>query len=84
MIGGKKMKQYYLTVSGKKIYVAEKVYKAYWSEKNKENKLMFFSQLTHQDENKVFEIPDTNIDIEKIVETKMRINDLYYALNKLN
>ena len=29
-------------------------------------------------------IADKNVDIEKIIETKMRIEDLYQALEKLN
>ena len=29
-------------------------------------------------------IVDENVDIEKIIETKMRIEDLYQALDKLN
>jgi len=93
MIGGKKMKQYYLTVSGKKIYVSEKVYKAYWSEKNKEkylyqtdkkNNLVFFSQMPIEDNNWHLQIPDQTIDIEEIIQQKILFEKLHCAIQSLN
>ncbi|MFM1583107.1 sigma-70 family RNA polymerase sigma factor [Helcococcus ovis] len=86
-------KKYFLIVNKEKVDVSEEVYKEYWKITNHENylervdrknHLLFFSNLNTEDT--VFEemIEDKSVDVEKIVETKMRIEDLYTALSKLN
>lgn len=87
-----KDKKYYLDVNGKKVEVSKEIYLEYWKLKNRENYLkrldakyglLHFSSFDH-DGHFVGSIPDENVDVEKIVETKMRIEDLYKALFKLN
>lgn len=82
------MAEKYIYVEGKKIYVSDEVYREYKKHKNHE------AYLQRQDrKRKVYsleeyadsgDIADESIDIEKIVEMKMRIEDLYKALDKLN
>lgn len=82
-------KRKYIYVRGKKIYVSDEVYRAYKKESNHEihlNRLNRKHKVYGFDDYKVDlnSIADENIDIEKIIETKMRIEDLYQALGKLN
>ena len=82
-------KEKYIYVKGKKIYVPDEVYKAYKKQINHESHL---NRLNRKHKVYGFEdykldlnsIVDENVDIEKIIETKMRIEDLYQALEKLN
>ena len=79
----------YIYVRGKKIKVSDEVYKAYKKELNHEAHLNRQSR-----KHKVYgfedykldlnSIADEHVDVEKIIETKMRIEDLYKALGKLN
>ena len=79
----------YIYVKGKKIYVPDELYKAYKKELNHEAHL---NRMDRKHRVYGFEdykmdlnsIADENVDIEKIIETKMRIEDLYQALEKLN
>lgn len=79
----------YIYVKGKKIYVPDELYKAYKKELNHEAHLnrmdrkhrVYGFEDYKMDSNS---IADENVDIEKIIETKMRIEDLYQALEKLN
>ena len=79
----------YIYVKGKKIYVSDELYKAYKKQINHESHL---NRLNRKHKVYGFEdykldlnsIVDENVDIEKIIETKMRIEDLYQALEKLN
>ncbi len=79
----------YIYIKGKKIYVSDEIYKAYKKQINHEAHL---SRLDRKHQVYGFEdykldlnsIVDENVDIEKIIETKMRIEDLYKALEKLN
>lgn len=79
----------YIYIKGKKIYVSDKIYKAYKKQINHEAHL---SRLDRKHQVYGFEdykldlnsIVDENVDIEKIIETKMRIEDLYRALDSLN
>ena len=79
----------YIYVKGKKIYVSDEIYKAYKKQINHEAHL---NRLNRKHKVYGFEdykldlnsIVDENVDIEKIIETKMRIEDLYQALEKLN
>ena len=85
-------KEYFLLVNGKKVKVTEKVYKAYWQEKNHENYLkqvdrdnhlllfLSFDHDGHFEESSV----DEDIDVEKIVQTQMMIEAARNVLSKLN
>ena len=84
-------KEYYLYVKGKAIPVSEEVYKAYWKitehekylqRKDWKHNVILFSALDHDGH---FEdnIIDEKIDLEKIVEVKMQIEELHRALNTL-
>ena len=84
-------KEYYLYVKGEAIPISEEVYKAYWKitehEKYLQKKdckygVIPFSSLDH-DGHFVDNIIDEKIDLEKIVEVKMRIEELHKALATL-
>ena len=84
-----KNKEKYIYVKGKKIYVPDEVYKAYKNELNHEaylhrldikHKVFCFEDFDAS----VVDIEDNSVDIEKIIETKMLIEDLYHALDSLN
>ena len=82
---------YYTYVKGKAVPVSEEVYKAYWKitehekylqRKDWKHNVMSFSALDH-DGHFVDNIIDEKIDLEKIVEVKMQIEELHKALNTL-
>ena len=84
-------KDYYLYVKGKAVKVSEEVYKAYWKitehekyliKKDWKNNVMPFSAMDY-DGHFVDNITDERIDIEKIVEVKMQIEELNKALATL-
>lgn len=84
-------KEYYIYVRGKAVPVSEEVYKTYWKitehEKYLQRKdwkynVISFSALDY-DGHFVDNIIDERIDLEKIVEVKMRIEELHRALNTL-
>ena len=84
-------KEYYLYVKGKAVPVSEEAYKAYWKitehekylqRKDWKHNVIPFSALDH-DGHFVDNIIDEKIDLEKIVEVKMRIEELHRALNTL-
>ena len=84
-------KEYYLYVKGKAVPVSEEVYKAYWKitehekylyKKDREHCVLPFSSFDY-DGHFVDNIIDEKIDLEKIVEVKMRIEELHRALNTL-
>ena len=84
-------KEYYLYAKGKAVPVSEEVYKAYWKitghekylqRKDWKHNVISFSVLDH-DGHFVDNIIDEKIDLEKIVEVKMRIEELHRALNTL-
>ena len=81
-------KDYYLYVKGKAVKVSEEVYKAYWKitehekyliKKDWKNNVIPFSALDY-DGHFIDNIVDESIDIEKIVEVKMQIEELNKAL----
>lgn len=85
-------KEYYLYVKGKAVPVSEEVCKAYWKitehekylqRKDWKHNVIPFSALDH-DGHFVDNIIDEKIDLEKIVEVKMRIEELHRALNTLS
>ena len=82
------MAEKYIYVERKKIYVSDEVYREYKKNKNHESYLQRLDR-----KNRVYsleecadtgDIADESIDIEKNVEMKMRIEDLYKALDRLN
>ena len=84
-------KEYYLYVKGNAVPVSEEVYKAYWKitehekyliKKDWKNNVISFLALNH-DGHFVDNIIDERIDLEKIVEVKMQIEELHKALNTL-
>ena len=84
-------KEYYLYVKGKAVKVNEEIYRAYWritehekylQRKDWKHNVMSFSALDH-DGHFVDNIIDEKIDLEKIVEVKMQIEELHRALNTL-
>ena len=84
-------KEYYLYVKGEAIPISEEVHKAYWKITEHEKYLQTkdckygvipFSSLDH-DGHFVDNIIDEKIDLEKIVEVKMQIEELHKALATL-
>ena len=84
-------KEYYLYVKGKAVPVSEEVYKAYWKitehekylqRKDWKHNVISFSALDH-DGHFVDNIIDEKIDLEKIVEVEMQIEEIHRALNTL-
>ena len=84
-------KDYYLYVKGKEVKVSEEVYKAYWKitehekyliKKDWKNNVIPFSALDY-DGHFVDNIIDERIDLERIVEVKMQIEELNKALATL-
>ena len=84
-------KEYYIIVNGKKVFVSEEVYKMYWKDTNHANYLervdrkhglLYFSEMD-KDGHLVDNIPDKNVDVEKLVEMKALIDRLNIAMNSL-
>ena len=84
-------KEYYIIVDGKKVFVSEEVYKMYWKDTNHANYLervdrkhglLYFSEMD-KDGHLVDNIPDKNVDGEKLVEMKALIDRLNIAMNSL-
>ena len=84
-------REYDLYVKGKAVPVSEEVYKAYWKiteherylqRKDWKHNVIPFSALDH-DGHFVDNIIDEKIDLEKIVEVKMQIEELHKALATL-
>ena len=84
-------KEYFLYVKGKAVPVSKEVYKAYWKitehekylvKKDCKHNVIPFSALDH-DGHFVDNIIDERIDLEKIVEVKVQIEELHKALATL-
>ena len=84
-------KEYYIIVDGKKVFVSEEIYKMYWKDTNHANYLervdrkhglLYFSEMD-KDGHLVDNIPDKNVDVEKLVEMKALIDRLNIAMNSL-
>ena len=82
-------KEYYIYVRGKAVPVSEEVYKTYWKitehekylqRKDLKYNVISFSALDY-DGHFVDNIIDERIDLEKIVEVKMQIEELNKSLN---
>lgn len=87
MIDNNKLK--YIYAKGQKIYVPDEVYRAYKKELNHEAhlkrldrkyKVFHFGDFNTS----IVNVADNTVDVEKIIETKMMIEDLYRALDSLN
>ncbi|MGS0852236.1 sigma-70 family RNA polymerase sigma factor [Streptococcus pneumoniae] len=82
-------KEKYIYVRGKKIYVSDEVYRVYKKELNHEAHLKRLDRkhkvfCSGDFNTNVVDIADNTVDVEKIIETKMLLEDLYHALNSLN
>ena len=84
-------REYYIYIRGKAVAVSEEIYKAYWKitehekylqRKDWKHNVIPFSALDH-DGHFVDNIIDEKIDLEKIVEVKMQIEELHKALATL-
>ena len=84
-------KEYYLYVKGKAVPVSEEIYKAYWKitehekylqRKDWKHNIISFSSLDH-DGHFVDNIIDEKMDLEKIIELKMQIEELYRVINTI-
>lgn len=82
--------KYFFRIGNQKIYVSEELYKSYWELVNHEkyierliikNKVCNFSDYNFDIEEI---LPDQYSDIEKIMENKYIIEELYQALNCLD
>ena len=87
----KDKREYFIYVKGKAVPVSEEVYRTYWKitehekyliKKDRKNNVIPFSELDY-DGHFVDNIVDESIDIEKIIEVKMQIEELNKALNSL-
>lgn len=87
----KDKREYFIYVKGKAVKVSEEVYKAYWKitehekyliKKDWKNNVIPFSALDY-DGHFVDNIIDERVDLEKIVEIKMQIEELNKALATL-
>ena len=84
-------KEYFLYVKGKAVKVNEEIYRAYWRITEHEKYLqrkdwkynVFPFSVFDYDGHFVDNIIDEKIDLEKIVEVKMRIEEFHRALNTL-
>ena len=84
-------REYYIYIRGKAVAVSEEIYKAYWKitehekylqRKDWKHNVIPFSALDH-DGHFVDNIIDEKIDLEKIVEVKVQIEELNKALATL-
>lgn len=85
--------KYYIYVKGEKIYISEDLYKSYWQlvnhekylrRKDKINGLVLFSAIEKGEFNFEEQLPDNHVDVEKLVETKLMIEQLNKALLTLS
>lgn len=76
------MSKKYIYVNGKKTYVSDEIYREYKKLKNREEYLASLDR-KHRDHYFIKEkdtmdsVVDEGVDIEKIIETKFRLEDLY-------
>ena len=84
-------KKYYLKLNGKRIGVSKELYINYWKEKNRDNylkrldkqhNLTLFSSMGCES-NFVENLADENYDVAKIIETKVLIEAVKSAIEKL-
>lgn len=84
--------EYYLMVNSQKVKVSKEIYQTYWQETNRENYLralerengvMPFSFFLEKDTGFEEHIMDERMDVEKVVETAMLIEEVQKALSTL-
>ncbi|MDI3075874.1 sigma-70 family RNA polymerase sigma factor [Clostridioides difficile] len=79
----------YIYIKDKKIYVSDEIYRVYKKQINHEAYIKRLNRnhgvFNFGDFNTdIVNIQDKTVDVEKIIETKMRIEDLYQVLDSLN
>lgn len=78
----------YIYVGGEKVYVSDEIYKVYKKQKNREEYLrrldVEFLDFNFSENYSIEDIEDESINVEKIVETKMLIDQLKKAMESLS
>lgn len=78
----------YIYVGGEKVYVSDEIYKAYKQQKNREEYLrrldVEFLDFNFAENYSIEDIEDESINVEKIVETKILIDQLQKAMETLS
>lgn len=78
----------YIYVGGEKVYVSDEIYKVYKQQKNREEYLrrldVEFLDFNFTENYSIEDIEDESINVEKIVETKMLIDQLKNAMESLS
>lgn len=78
----------YIYVGGEKVYVSDEIYKAYKQQKNREEYLrrldVEFLDFNFTENYSIEDIEDESINVEKIVETKILIDQLQKAMETLS
>lgn len=85
--------RYYIYVRDRKIPVTKEVYRGYWQlvnhekyirRRDKEKGLLLFSSLGNSEQNIEEFLKDARVDVDRLVETKLMIEELYNALSTLS
>ena len=78
----------YIYVGGEKVYVSDEIYKVYKKQKNREEYVrrldVEFLDFNFSENYSIEDIEDESINVEKIVETKMLIDQLEKAMESLS
>lgn len=78
----------YIYVGGEKVYVSDEIYKVYKQQKNREEYLrrldVEFLDFNFTENYSIEDIEDESINVEKIVETKILIDQLQKAMETLS
>ena len=78
----------YIYVGGEKVYVSDEIYKVYKKQKNREEYVrrldVEFLDFNFSENYSIEDIEDESINVEKIVETKMLIDQLKKAMESLS
>nr|WP_314503762.1 sigma-70 family RNA polymerase sigma factor [uncultured Lachnoanaerobaculum sp.] len=78
----------YIYVNGEKIYVSDEIYKVYKKQKNREEYLrrldVEFLDFSFAENYSIKDIEDKRINVEKIVETNLLIDQLQKAMETLS
>ena len=76
----------YIYLGGEKVYVSDEIYKVYKKQKNREEYLrrldVEFLDFNFSENYSIEDIEDESINVEKIVETKMLIDQLKKRRNR--
>lgn len=78
----------YIYVNGEKVYVSDEIYKVYKKQKNREEYFrrldVEFLDFSFAENYSIEDIEDESINVEKIVETKLLIDQLQKAMETLS